>query len=110
MVGTWIKKSSVDPRNAFFLEILRFAPSVTTNYTTYVQYDIILSNDQDCDEFAKDGYWPIVIFTAIIQFGLQIWGSIVLFGYGSNWQYNNKRHQGWSSKQEVKEHKHITAL
>ena len=42
------------------------------------------------DEFAKDGYWPIVIFTAIIQFGLQIWGSVVVFGYGSNWQYNNK--------------------
>ena len=44
----------------------------------YVQYDIILSNDQDCDEFAKDGYWPIVIFTAIIQFELQIWGSMTL--------------------------------
>ena len=81
----------------------------------YSTYDIILSNDQDCDEFAKDGYWPIVIFTAIIQFGLQIWGSVVVFGYGSNWQYNNKtlrleRHQGWNSKQEAKEHKHITAL
>ena len=48
------------------------------------------SYDQDCDEFAKDGYWPIVFFTTIIQFGLQIWGSIVVFGSVSIWQYNDK--------------------
>ena len=32
----------------------------------------------------------IIIFTAIIQFGLQIWASVVVLGSVSNWQSTNK--------------------
>ena len=47
----------------------------------------------DCDNDISDlinSYWPIIIFFAVIQFGLQIWASIVVFGSVSNWQSNDK--------------------
>ena len=43
--------------------------------------------DQDPIVYTVDS---IIIFTGVIQFALQIWASVVVFGSVSNWQSTNK--------------------